>query len=74
MLPKQETEFCILQLLAFVLPSQIFSKEYINLLLTGYFFFLGILALCHLMRYVIYPICCYVGGKGVSSFNVLGSI
>ncbi|XP_014207130.1 minor histocompatibility antigen H13 [Copidosoma floridanum] len=27
---------------------QLFSKEYINLLLTGYFFFLGILALCHL--------------------------
>ncbi|XP_015606961.1 minor histocompatibility antigen H13 [Cephus cinctus] len=27
---------------------QIFSKEYINLLLTGYFFFLGVLALCHL--------------------------
>ncbi|XP_069687121.1 minor histocompatibility antigen H13 [Periplaneta americana] len=32
---------------------QIFSKEYINLLLTGYFFFLGILALCHLMSPVI---------------------
>jgi minor histocompatibility antigen H13 len=29
---------------------QIFSKEYINLLLTGYFFFLGVLALCHLLR------------------------
>ncbi|KAJ8686199.1 hypothetical protein QAD02_021993 [Eretmocerus hayati] len=27
---------------------QIFSKEYINLLLTGYFFFLGVLSLCHL--------------------------
>lgn len=26
-----------------------FSKEYINLLLTGYFFFLGILALTHLL-------------------------
>ncbi|KAK0089096.1 hypothetical protein PV325_009127 [Microctonus aethiopoides] len=32
---------------------QIFSKEYINLLLTGYFFFLGILALCHLISPVI---------------------
>lgn len=30
---------------------QVFSKEYINLLLTVYFFFLGILALTHLMRY-----------------------
>lgn len=29
---------------------QIFSKEYINLLLTGYFFFLGVLALSHLLR------------------------
>lgn len=32
---------------------QIFSKEYINLLLTGYFFILGILALCHLVSPVI---------------------
>ncbi|KAG8038640.1 hypothetical protein G9C98_007347 [Cotesia typhae] len=32
---------------------QIFSKEYINLLLTGYFFFLGILALCHLTSPII---------------------
>ncbi|XP_049831885.1 minor histocompatibility antigen H13 [Schistocerca gregaria] len=32
---------------------QIFSKEYINLLLTGYFFFLGVLALCHLLSPVI---------------------
>ncbi|XP_063239194.1 minor histocompatibility antigen H13 [Bacillus rossius redtenbacheri] len=32
---------------------QIFSKEYINLLLTGYFFFLGVLALCHLISPVI---------------------
>jgi minor histocompatibility antigen H13 len=32
---------------------QIFSKEYINLLLTGYFFFLGIMALCHLTSPVI---------------------
>lgn len=31
---------------------QIFSKEYINLLLTGYFFFLGVLALTNLLRYV----------------------
>lgn len=30
---------------------QFFSKEYINLLLTGYFFFLGVLALSHLLRY-----------------------
>lgn len=32
---------------------QIFSKEYINLLLTFYFFCLGILALCHLVSPVI---------------------
>lgn len=32
---------------------KIFSKEYINLLLTGYFFFLGVLALCHLMSPLI---------------------
>jgi len=32
---------------------QIFSKEYINLLLTGYFFFLGILALTHLLSPVV---------------------
>ncbi|XP_039276497.1 minor histocompatibility antigen H13 [Nilaparvata lugens] len=32
---------------------QTFSKEYINLLVTGYFFFLGVLALCHLMSPVI---------------------
>ncbi|XP_066996666.1 minor histocompatibility antigen H13 [Anabrus simplex] len=35
---------------------QIFSKEYINLLLTGYFFCLGILALCHLLSPVITPL------------------
>uniref|UniRef100_T1JK34 Minor histocompatibility antigen H13 n=1 Tax=Strigamia maritima TaxID=126957 RepID=T1JK34_STRMM len=29
--------------------QQIFSKEYINLLLTGYFFFLGVLALAHIL-------------------------
>lgn len=32
---------------------KIFSKEYINLLLTGYFFVLGVLALSHLMAPVI---------------------
>ncbi|XP_017779275.1 PREDICTED: minor histocompatibility antigen H13 [Nicrophorus vespilloides] len=32
---------------------KLFSKEYINLLLTGYFFFLGILALTHLLS----PLC-----------------
>ncbi|CAH1393280.1 unnamed protein product [Nezara viridula] len=32
---------------------QIFSKDYINLLLTGYFFVLGVLALCHLVSPVI---------------------
>nr|CAD7257325.1 unnamed protein product [Timema shepardi]CAD7571711.1 unnamed protein product [Timema californicum] len=32
---------------------QIFSKEYINMLLTGYFFFLGVLALSHLLSPVI---------------------
>ncbi|XP_011308264.1 minor histocompatibility antigen H13 [Fopius arisanus] len=32
---------------------QIFSKDYINLLLTGYFFFLGVLALCHLTSPII---------------------
>ncbi|CAH2042719.1 unnamed protein product, partial [Iphiclides podalirius] len=32
---------------------QFFSKEYINLLLTGYFFFLGVLALSHLLSPVI---------------------
>lgn len=32
---------------------QIFSKEYINLLLTGYFFILGVFALCHLASPVI---------------------
>lgn len=31
---------------------KLFSKEYINLLLTGYFFFLGVLALTHLLRWV----------------------
>ncbi|XP_011557841.3 minor histocompatibility antigen H13 isoform X1 [Plutella xylostella] len=32
---------------------QIFSKEYINMLLTGYFFFLGVLALSHLLSPII---------------------
>ncbi|CAD0202951.1 unnamed protein product [Chrysodeixis includens] len=32
---------------------QFFSKKYINLLLTGYFFFLGVLALSHLLSPVI---------------------
>lgn len=32
---------------------QIFSKEYINMLLTGYFFFLGVLALTHMLSPVI---------------------
>lgn len=32
---------------------KIFNKDYINLLLTGYFFFLGILALAHLLSPVI---------------------
>ncbi|XP_045502015.1 minor histocompatibility antigen H13 [Colias croceus] len=32
---------------------QFFSKEYINLLLTGYFFFLGVLALSHLLSPIV---------------------
>lgn len=32
--------------------TQVFSQEYINLLLSVYFFVLGILALSHTMRYV----------------------
>lgn len=32
---------------------KLFSKEYINLLLTGYFFFLGVLALTHLLSPVV---------------------
>lgn len=36
-------------LLGLYIFFQIFSKEYINLLLTGYFFFLGILALAHIL-------------------------
>lgn len=34
-------------------PLQIISKDYINYLLTGYFFFLGILALTHLLSPVV---------------------
>ena len=41
--------FCILVLGLTGLSWQIFSKEYINLLLTGYFFLLGVLALTHLI-------------------------
>lgn len=40
---------------------KLFSKEYINMLLTGYFFFLGVLALTHLLRYACdtfaHPVC-----------------
>ncbi|XP_019870886.1 minor histocompatibility antigen H13 [Aethina tumida] len=32
---------------------KLFSKEYINLLLTGYFFFLGVLALTHILSPVV---------------------
>ena len=38
-------------LLIFML--QIFSKEYVNLLLSSYFLVLGILALAHMVGYVI---------------------
>lgn len=37
-------------LFLFVFPLQIFSQEYINLLLSMYFFVLGILALSHTIR------------------------
>lgn len=37
-------------LFLFVFPPQIFSQEYINLLLSMYFFVLGILALSHTIR------------------------
>lgn len=37
-------------LLLFLFPPQIFSQEYINLLLSMYFFVLGILALSHTIR------------------------
>uniref|UniRef100_A0A6M2DDK2 Putative signal peptide peptidase n=1 Tax=Xenopsylla cheopis TaxID=163159 RepID=A0A6M2DDK2_XENCH len=42
-----------LALLGLYIFFQLFSKEYINQLLTGYFFFLGILALSHLMSPII---------------------
>jgi len=35
---------------------QIFSKEYINMLLTVYFFFLGVLALAHILSPIIYKL------------------
>ena len=38
------TTFCV---------KQLFSKEYINLLLTGYFFFLGVLALAHILSPIV---------------------
>lgn len=37
-------------LFALYIVFKLFSKEYINLLLAGYFFFLGVLALTHLLR------------------------
>uniref|UniRef100_A0A0A9W5J7 Minor histocompatibility antigen H13 n=3 Tax=Lygus hesperus TaxID=30085 RepID=A0A0A9W5J7_LYGHE len=40
-------------LFALYIFFKIFSKEYINLLLTGYFFVLGVLALCHLASPII---------------------
>lgn len=43
-------------LFALYIVFKLFSKEYINLLLTGYFFFLGVLALTHLLRYVLMAI------------------
>nr|BAN21195.1 signal peptide peptidase [Riptortus pedestris] len=61
---------------------QIFSKEYINLLLTGYFFILGILALCHLVSPVISSLvpaaipkvpfhALFVRGKGSEAENLV---
>ncbi|KAL5016042.1 hypothetical protein ScPMuIL_005631 [Solemya velum] len=38
------------------LVFQIFSKEYINLLLTVYFFFLGVLALAHIASPLVYKL------------------
>ncbi|XP_056645042.1 minor histocompatibility antigen H13 [Diorhabda carinulata] len=40
-------------LVALYIVFKLFSKEYINLLLTGYFFFLGVLALTHLLSPVV---------------------
>ncbi|CAH2268292.1 minor histocompatibility antigen H13 [Pararge aegeria] len=45
--------FASCALFAFYIFFQFFSKEYINLLLTGYFFFLGVLALSHLLSPII---------------------
>ncbi|CAB0009515.1 unnamed protein product [Nesidiocoris tenuis] len=42
-----------LALFALYIFFKIFSKDQINLLLTGYFFVLGVLALCRLARYLI---------------------
>ncbi|KAL1493897.1 hypothetical protein ABEB36_009579 [Hypothenemus hampei] len=42
-----------LALLGLYIIFHLFSKEYINLFLTGYFFFLGILALSHLLSPII---------------------
>jgi len=61
---------------------KLFSKEYINLLLTGYFFFLGILALTHLLTPVISKMIpssvpkipfhlLFVQGKGPQAENIL---
>lgn len=40
-------------LLGLYIFFKLFSKEYINLLLTGYFFFLGVLALSHILSPVV---------------------
>lgn len=40
-------------LFALYIIFKLFSKEYINLLLTGYFFFLGVLALTHLLSPIV---------------------
>nr|CAI5837416.1 unnamed protein product [Callosobruchus analis] len=40
-------------LFALYIVFKLFSKEYINLLLTGYFFFLGVLALTHLLSPIV---------------------
>ncbi len=43
---------------------QVFSKEYINLLLTVYFFFLGVLALAHILRYIWHVALVSIGSFG----------
>lgn len=40
-------------LFGFYMAFKIFSKDYINLLLTGYFFILGVLALSHLLSPIV---------------------